>query len=109
MMLIAAIPTGMLMANTQGQPTVLVIRPPRAGPMIAATPQTADSTPCIRARRAGEKMSPAIVIEIGSTAPAPRPWIVLNTISSSMEPDSPHSADPVTNRASPNMNTGLRP
>ncbi|HEU4673434.1 MAG TPA: hypothetical protein VFS32_11095 [Candidatus Limnocylindrales bacterium] len=50
MMKPATIPTGMLISNTQGQPTVVVRTPPRAGPTIAATPQTPLKRPCIFAR-----------------------------------------------------------
>ena len=69
----ARMPTGRLISNTHGQPTVVVITPPMAGPTIADTPQTPENMPCIRARWRGVKMSPAIVNEIGWTAPAPRP------------------------------------
>ena len=102
-------PTGRLISKTHGQPTVVVITPPSAGPMIAETPHTPEKTPCIRARWCGVKMSPAIVNEIGWTAPAPSPCRARNAISAGIEVAVPHRTDPTTNRASPNMNTGLRP
>jgi hypothetical protein len=109
MMVPAAMPTGMLISNTQRQPTVDVMRPPTAGPKIADTPQTAENNPWTRARWRGSKMSPAIVNEIGWTAPAPRPWIARNRMSCSIDCEKPHSAEPTTNTVRPNRITGLRP
>ena len=105
----AAIPTGMLISNTQRQPTVVVIRPPIAGPMIADTPHTAENQPWILARRRGSKMSPAIVNEMGWTAPAPRPWSARKAMSSFIDVEKPHSAEPTTKTVRPNSITGLRP
>ena len=105
----ARMPTGRLISNTQGHPTVVVITPPSAGPMIADTPQTPENTPCIRARWRGVKMSPAMVNETGWTAPAPRPWSARNPMRAGMDVAVPHRTDPITNSASPTRNTGLRP
>ena len=95
--------------NTHGHPTVVVITPPSAGPMIADTPQTPENTPCIRARWREVKMSPAIVKEIGWTAPAPRPWSARNAMRVDIDVAVPQRTDPITNSASPTRNTGLRP
>ena len=46
----ARMPTGRLIMNTHGQPTVVVMIAPIAGPITADTPHTAENTPCILAR-----------------------------------------------------------
>ena len=46
---------------------------------------------------------------MGSTAPAPRPWIARKAISAGMLQAKPHSAEPSTNKVMPMSITGLRP
>ncbi|HEU4673435.1 MAG TPA: hypothetical protein VFS32_11100 [Candidatus Limnocylindrales bacterium] len=46
---------------------------------------------------------------IGCIAPAPSPWIVRKAMSWAIEPLSPQSADPPTNKARPNRKIGFRP
>jgi hypothetical protein len=43
--IITTAPTGRLMKNTHGQPTVSVRRPPTAGPMMKLNPKTAPKRP----------------------------------------------------------------
>ena len=50
-----------------------------------------------------------IVMLIGSTAPAPRPWIARNAISAGMLHAAPQSTEPSRNSAMPSSMTGLRP
>ncbi len=54
-------------------------------------------------------MSPAIVIAMGATAPAPRPWIARAAMSAGMLHANPHSTDPTRNRPMPMRMMGLRP
>ena len=50
-----------------------------------------------------------MVMLIGSTAPAPSPWMARKTISAGMLQAAPHSTEPSTNSVMPVSMTGLRP
>src|SRR5665647_1711888 len=54
-------------------------------------------------------MSPTIVIDIGSTAPAPRPWIARKAMRLGMFQAAAASTDPSRNAPMPNSMMGLRP
>ena len=54
-------------------------------------------------------MSPAMVIAIGCTAPAPSPCTARNAMSAGMLHANPQSTDPSRNRPMPTSTTGLRP
>src|SRR4051794_3253434 len=54
-------------------------------------------------------MSPATVIVIGCTAPAPRPYNARNAMSAGMLHATPHSTLPSRNNPIPNSSSGLRP
>ena len=54
-------------------------------------------------------MSPAIVMLIGWTAPAPRPCRARNTISAVMLQANPQSTEPARNNPMPTYMIGLRP
>ena len=54
-------------------------------------------------------MSPVIVIETGSTAPAPRPWIARKTMSDVMSHAKPQSTDPTRKIPMPMRMMGFRP
>ena len=50
-----------------------------------------------------------MVMAIGMTAPAPRPWMARKTINASMFQAAPHSTEPSTKSVMPASITGLRP
>ncbi len=50
-----------------------------------------------------------MVIDIGWTAPAPRPWMARKAISEPMLQASPHRIEPTRNSPMPTSITGLRP
>ena len=54
-------------------------------------------------------MSPAMVIDIGMTAPAPRPCTARNAMSAGMLHANPHSTLPARNSPIPTSIIGLRP
>jgi len=54
-------------------------------------------------------MSPTIVIAIGSTAPAPRPWIARNAMRLGMLQAAEANTEPRRNAPIPNSMIGLRP
>jgi hypothetical protein len=50
-----------------------------------------------------------MVMLVGCTAPAPRPWMARAAISVVMLQANPQSTEPSTNAAIPNSMTGFRP
>ena len=50
-----------------------------------------------------------MVIDIGSTAPAPRPWTTRKAMSAGIDQATPHRIEPSRNSAMPTSMTGLRP
>ena len=62
-----------------------------------------------RARSAGGYRSPIVASEIGTIAPAPRPWMPRKTISCHMSWLRPHSAEPARKMATPTNRTARRP
>ena len=77
--------------------------------MMAATPQTPEKRPCMRARCSNEKMSPIMMNASGISPPAPSPCSARNAISCPMFCACPHSTEPTRNSAMATMKTGLRP
>jgi hypothetical protein len=76
---------------------------------MPATPQTAPKTPWMRARSAGLKMSPMIVIATGCSPPAPTPWTARNAMSWSIVCERPLAIEPARKAAIPTSMMGLRP
>ena len=54
-------------------------------------------------------MSPAMVIAMGCTAPAPSPWTARNAMSAGMDQANPQSTEPSAKSPMPSSTTGLRP
>ena len=94
-------PSGRLMKNTQRHETYLTMSPPAKGPMMPEMPHTAPNAPCTLPRCSMENMSPMMVMEIGPTAPAPRPCTARKATSWMIVPDSPLAIDPARNTAMP--------
>ena len=71
---ITAAATGKLIRNNQRQPAISST-PPRMGPMMNASPNTAPISPSARPRFSGGKVSPITADATGKMPPAPRPWM----------------------------------
>ena len=100
-----AIPTtiahsGRLSQNTHSHAKNLVTIPPQSGPTTPPASAAAPTSPSATPRRSRGNRSPAIAMDIGTSAPAPSAWNTRSPISHSKLGASATPADPAANAAS---------
>ena len=107
--IVAKMPIGRLIQKTHGQPTVVVMIPPTAGPMIAVPPQTAENRPWTLARCDGRvdvaDDREGDGLQRSGTQPLDGPednQLVIDL-------HKPQATDATTNTISPKRKIGLRP
>ncbi len=85
------------------------MKPPSAGPMMNAMPNTAPNRPWYLPRSAGVNRSPMTARATGKSEPAPTPWMPRKMMSWAMVWLRPDSAEPTRKIPMPIMKIGLRP
>ena len=93
--------------KTQRQESRSVKTPPMAGPIRLDPPQTALKSPWTLARSRSVNRSPIIVMTIGPTAPAPRPWMIRMAISFGMLREQPDRIEPRREQPQPEQEHAL--
>ncbi|MNC35645.1 hypothetical protein D3C75_841360 [compost metagenome] len=102
-------PSGTFTKKIHSQLRFCVRIPPSAGPLAAATPETAPHMPIIRPCISFGKVVVVRGMVTGTIIAPARPWITRSRISIPSDGANPASRDVRVKRATPKMNTFFRP
>ncbi len=108
-MMIARMPSGMLIHRPQRHPMPSVNQPPSSGPATDDTAKAAPMIPMYLPRSRAGTMSAMIACARIMRPPPPRPWIARAAMSAGMEPASPPTIEPAMKIEMAAMKRCLRP